>query len=112
MANLPQLSVLCDLRADGGSSPSGRGVELAAEKIAGEMAQGNPCLPGAGFQRLDDIGLDGYFVMAVTQVRHHSHRAEDSRVVGSVVPSPELRCFLKAGEMGRYGINSLLFCSS
>ena len=52
--------------AGSGSNLSRRGAELPAEKIAGEIAQGNPRLPGACFQCLDDIGLDGYFVMTVS----------------------------------------------
>jgi hypothetical protein len=34
---------------------------LAAEKIAGKMAQSDPRLPGSCFQSLDDIGFDRYF---------------------------------------------------
>ena len=40
-------------------------VELAAEKITGEMAHRNPRLAGARLQGLDYIGGNGYFVVTV-----------------------------------------------
>ena len=59
---------------------------MAAEKIAGEMAQGNPRLPGACFQCLDDIGLDGYFVMTVSQFRYHPDEGQRGSAGPAVRP--------------------------
>jgi len=84
------------LLAGGGSNPSSRGAELAAKKIADEMAQGNPRLPGACFQSSDDIGLDGYFVMTVSQFRHHPDEGQR----GSAGPHSGLAALPAARVLG------------
>ena len=59
---------------------------MTAEHIAGHMTQRPP--PGARFQSLDDIGLNRYFVMAVTQFRRHPHGARGAgrRLIRAQLP--------------------------